>query len=60
MELPLKDAVMPLEIKLNVATGELEEVKVVCNTGYQSIDAAKSTGSFVQIDNELFTSVNFY
>jgi len=54
LEISLKDAVMPLEIKLNVATGELEEVKVVYNTGYQELNKERSTGSFVQIDNELF------
>jgi TonB-linked SusC/RagA family outer membrane protein len=54
LEIGLKDAVMPLEIKLNVATGELEEVKVTYNTGYQTIDKTRATGSFVQIDNELF------
>jgi len=54
LEIGLKDAVMPLEIKLNVATGELEEVKVVYNTGYQELNKERATGSFVQIDNELF------
>ncbi|MBB5438503.1 TonB-linked SusC/RagA family outer membrane protein [Pedobacter sp. AK017] len=53
LEIVLKDAVMPLEIKLNVATGELEEVKVVYNTGYQELNKERSTGSFVQIDNKL-------
>ncbi|WP_316819072.1 SusC/RagA family TonB-linked outer membrane protein [Pedobacter nyackensis] len=50
----LKDAIMPLEIKLNQLTGELEEVKVTYNTGYQELDLRKSTGSVVQIDNGLF------
>jgi len=54
LEIAVKDAVMPLEIKLNVATGELEEVKVVYNTGYQELNKERATGSFVQIDNELF------
>ncbi|HMI02380.1 MAG TPA: SusC/RagA family TonB-linked outer membrane protein [Pedobacter sp.] len=54
LNISLKDAVMPLEIKLNVAAGELEEVKVVYNTGYQELNKERSTGSFVQIDNELF------
>ncbi|WP_316814340.1 SusC/RagA family TonB-linked outer membrane protein, partial [Pedobacter heparinus] len=54
LEIGLKDAVMPLEIKLNVATGELEEVKVTYSTGYQNIPKERATGSFVQIDNELF------
>ncbi|HMI03106.1 MAG TPA: SusC/RagA family TonB-linked outer membrane protein [Pedobacter sp.] len=53
LEISLKDAVMPLEIKLNVATGELEEVKVVYKTGYQDLNKERSTGSFVQIDNGL-------
>ncbi|WP_285055483.1 SusC/RagA family TonB-linked outer membrane protein [Pedobacter ginsengisoli] len=54
LELSLKDAVMPLEIKLNVATGELEEVKIVYDDGYQKLNKERSTGSFVHIDNELF------
>jgi TonB-linked SusC/RagA family outer membrane protein len=59
LEIEVKDAVMPLEIKLNVATGELEEVKVTYSTGYQNIPKERATGSFVQIDNELFNrSVN--
>jgi TonB-linked SusC/RagA family outer membrane protein len=53
LEISLKDAVMPLEIKLNVATGELEEVNVTYSTGYQNIPKERATGSFVQIDNEL-------
>ncbi|MDR6785261.1 TonB-linked SusC/RagA family outer membrane protein [Pedobacter africanus] len=53
LEIPLKGALMPLEIKLNQVTGELEEVKVVYNTGFQKIDKSKATGSFVQIENEL-------
>ncbi|WP_316788812.1 SusC/RagA family TonB-linked outer membrane protein [Pedobacter frigoris] len=52
LEISLKDAVIPLEIKLNVATGELEEVKVTYNTGYQNIPKERATGSFVQIDNK--------
>jgi TonB-linked SusC/RagA family outer membrane protein len=52
LEIAVKDAVMPLEIKLNVATGELEEVKVTYSTGYQNIPKERATGSFVQIDNE--------
>lgn len=52
LEIALKDAVMPLEIKLNAATGELEEVKVVYNTGYQELNKERATGSFVQIDNK--------
>ncbi|MDR6783780.1 TonB-linked SusC/RagA family outer membrane protein [Pedobacter africanus] len=53
LEISLKDAVMPLEIKLNVVTGELEEVKVTYNTGYQNIPKERATGSFVQVDKEL-------
>lgn len=53
LEINLKDAVMPLEIKLNVATGELEEVNVTYSTGYQNIPKERATGSFVQIDNEI-------
>jgi TonB-linked SusC/RagA family outer membrane protein len=53
LEIGLKGAVMPLEIKLNVATGELEEVKITYNTGYETIDKTRSTGSFVKVDNEL-------
>jgi TonB-linked SusC/RagA family outer membrane protein len=52
LEIALKDAVLPLEIKLNVQTGELEEVKVTYSTGYQNIPKERATGSFVQIDNE--------
>ncbi|WP_316812560.1 SusC/RagA family TonB-linked outer membrane protein [Pedobacter heparinus] len=55
LEISLKDAVMPLEIKLNVATGELEEVNVTYSTGYQNIPKERATGSFVQIDKELFS-----
>jgi TonB-linked SusC/RagA family outer membrane protein len=54
LEVVVKGVTMPLEIKLNVATGELEEVKVDFNTGYQNIPKERATGSFVQIDNELF------
>jgi TonB-linked SusC/RagA family outer membrane protein len=53
-EFALEGKEMPLEIKLNVATGELEEVKVTYSTGYQNIPKERATGSFVQIDNELF------
>lgn len=54
LEIPLKDAVMPLEIKLNVQTGELEEVNVTVNTGYQSIPKERATGSFAQPTKEIF------
>jgi TonB-dependent SusC/RagA subfamily outer membrane receptor len=49
LEIPVKGAVMPLEIKLNVATGELEEVKVTYSTGYQNIPKERATGSFAQV-----------
>ncbi|MBB5436355.1 TonB-dependent SusC/RagA subfamily outer membrane receptor [Pedobacter sp. AK017] len=52
LELPLKGTVMPLEIKLNQVTGELEEVAVKGSTGYQVIDK-NHPGSFDVIDNEL-------
>jgi TonB-linked SusC/RagA family outer membrane protein len=52
LEIEVKDAVMPLEIKLNVATGELEEVNVTYSTGYQNIPKERATGSFVQLTNE--------
>jgi TonB-linked SusC/RagA family outer membrane protein len=54
LELVVKGATIPLEIKLNAVTGELEEVKVDFSTGYQNIPKERATGSFVQIDNELF------
>jgi TonB-linked SusC/RagA family outer membrane protein len=54
LEVPLKGAVMPLEVKLNVATGELEEVKVTYNTGYQTLPKERATGSFAYIDNKTF------
>jgi TonB-linked SusC/RagA family outer membrane protein len=54
LEIPVKGAVMPLEIKLNVATGELEEVKVTYSTGYQNIPKERATGSFTVIDNKTF------
>lgn len=53
LEVSLKDAVMPLEIKLNVATGELEEVNVTYSTGYQNIPKERATGSFSIVDNQL-------
>lgn len=53
LEITMKGAVMPLEIKLNVAAGELEEVKVVYNTGYQNIPKERATGSFERINNEM-------
>jgi hypothetical protein len=52
LEISVKGAVMPLEIKLNVATGELEEVKVLVNTGYQTLPKERATGAFTVIDNK--------
>lgn len=52
LEIPLKDAVMPLEIKLNVQTGELEEVKVNFSTGFQHIAKERATGSFTHLNQE--------
>lgn len=52
LEIPIKGAVMPLEIKLNVLTGELEEVNVTVNTGYQTLPKERATGSFTVIDNK--------
>ncbi|WP_316793013.1 SusC/RagA family TonB-linked outer membrane protein [Pedobacter frigoris] len=54
LEIQVQGAVMPLEIKLNVATGELEEVNVTYSTGYQNIPKERATGSFVQIDNKTY------
>jgi TonB-linked SusC/RagA family outer membrane protein len=53
LEISVQGASMPLEIKLNVATGELEEVKITYSDGYQNIPKERATGSFVQIDDEL-------
>lgn len=41
-------------IRMTVSTGELEEVKVSYNTGYQTLPKERATGSFVQVDNKLF------
>ncbi|WP_316794093.1 SusC/RagA family TonB-linked outer membrane protein [Pedobacter frigoris] len=53
IDLIAKDAVMPLEIKLNSQTGELEEVSITYSTGYENIPKERATGSFVQIENKL-------
>jgi TonB-linked SusC/RagA family outer membrane protein len=42
----------PVVIKMEPSTNTLNEVTV--NTGYQSLPKERSTGSFVQIDKELF------
>lgn len=52
LEISLKGAVMPLEIRLNMETGELEEVKVTYSTGYQEVPKERATGSFEFISGE--------
>jgi TonB-linked SusC/RagA family outer membrane protein len=54
LEIPVKGAAMPLEIKLHVATGELEEVNVTYSTGYQILSKERATGSVTVIDNKKF------
>ncbi len=51
MALTLSDLSLDLRIQLTAATDSLEEV--VVNTGYQSLQKERVTGSFVQIDNQL-------
>ncbi|SKB62492.1 TonB-linked outer membrane protein, SusC/RagA family [Parapedobacter luteus] len=41
-------------IVLKAVPNELEEVEVMVSTGYQQLPRERATGSFVQIDNELF------
>jgi len=53
LEISLKNAIMPLEIKLNVLTSTLEQIQIV-NTGYQSIPRERATGSFAQPTKEIF------
>ncbi|WP_159451677.1 SusC/RagA family TonB-linked outer membrane protein [Pedobacter africanus] len=53
LELSVRGAVMPLDIKLNQVTGELEEVNVEYSTGYQKIPKERATGSFEFIDNSM-------
>jgi len=43
----------PLRVVLDDIQHTLEEVRVIVNTGYQSISKDRATGSFVQIDNQL-------
>ncbi|HWK98417.1 MAG TPA: SusC/RagA family TonB-linked outer membrane protein [Parapedobacter sp.] len=38
---------------LKALPGELEEVEILVNTGYQQLPKERATGSFVQIDNDL-------
>ncbi|WP_285058367.1 SusC/RagA family TonB-linked outer membrane protein [Pedobacter ginsengisoli] len=52
LEIPVRGAVIPLEIKLEMQTGELEEVNVTYNTGYQTLPKERATGSFTIIDNK--------
>lgn len=52
LEIPVKGAVMPLEIKLNQVTGELQEVSIKGSTGYQVL-SKNHPGSFDVIDNKL-------
>jgi len=52
LSIVLKDAVLPLQIKLNPQMRELEEVKVTYSTGYQNIPKERATGSFVQLSNK--------
>ncbi|WP_285008032.1 SusC/RagA family TonB-linked outer membrane protein [Pedobacter faecalis] len=61
-EVLVKDAVMPLEIRLDMVTGKLQEVGVSVNTGYQSIAPEQSTGAAAVIttrDYESRVSSNF-
>jgi TonB-linked SusC/RagA family outer membrane protein len=61
-EIPVKDVAGPLEIKLEIATGKLEEVAVTVNTGYQRIAPEHSTGAVSVIttrDYESRISNNF-
>jgi len=41
-------------VVLKAVQSELEEVEVMVNTGYQTLPRERATGSFVQIDNDLF------
>ncbi|WGQ14738.1 SusC/RagA family TonB-linked outer membrane protein [Sphingobacterium faecium] len=43
----------PLHVQLTPLENQLDEVEVV-STGYQKIPKERATGSFVQIDNQLF------
>lgn len=52
LEINLKDAIMPLEIKLSTTTGDLAEVRITYSTGYQNVPKERATGSFVQLSNE--------
>lgn len=39
-------------IKMEIRTGELDEVNVMVNTGYQTLPKERATGSFTHISNE--------
>lgn len=52
LEISLKDAKMPLEIKLDMATGELKEVDITYNTGYQKLKPNEVTGSITHVTRE--------
>ena len=56
LEVPLKGKSMPLEIKLNETTGELEEVSVTINTGYLKILPQQSTGAVSQLTTKQYES----
>lgn len=51
VDLPLN---APLGIILEVNTAELEEIRVLANTGYQSLPKERSTGAFTVIDQQTF------
>jgi TonB-linked SusC/RagA family outer membrane protein len=57
LEIALKNAVMPLEIKLNLATGELEEVNVTYSTGYQVLKKEGATGAVEVIGSQKINEV---
>lgn len=52
IEIPAKQ-VNPLTVKLNFNVAQLDTISVV-STGYQVQDKVRSTGSFYQIDKELY------
>lgn len=57
LEIPVKGATIPLEIKLNQLTGELEEVNVSYSTGYQVLRKEGATGSVEVIGSQKLTEV---
>ncbi|MFN0290150.1 SusC/RagA family TonB-linked outer membrane protein [Pedobacter helvus] len=40
-------------IGMAIASGDLEEVNVMVNTGFQTLNKERATGSFTKVDNEL-------